>query len=98
MELHELRLLRSVVRSIYMDSADVEDDSEVEDATEDQVPAGGGLRPFIPPLINSDPLETVQEDDESSSREHSVSSAHRIPPITGQYQSKRARYYQSQLA
>ena len=95
-ELHELRLLRSVVRSIYY-SADDEEDSEVEDATEDQVSAGGGLRPFIPPLINPDPLETVQEDDENSSSEHSVSTVHRIPPTSGQYQSERARHYQYQF-
>ena len=95
-ELHELRLLRSVVRSIYY-SADDEDDSEPEDAVEDQVPAGGGLYPFIPSLVTSDPLEAVQEVDESSSSEHSGSTP-RIPPISGQYQSERARYHQSQLA
>ena len=71
-ELHELRLLRSVVRSIYMDSADDEDDSEPEDSSEAPVPAEGGLRPFIPPLLNTNQLNTVEEDEEtSSSRESS---------------------------
>ena len=70
-ELHELRLLRSVVRSIYMDSADDEDDSEPEDADDAEVPVEGGLRPFIPPL-NVSQLDTVPEDEEdSSSRESS---------------------------
>ena len=70
-ELHELRLLRSVVRSIYMDSADDEDESEPDDSSEAPVPAEGGLRPFIPPL-NARQLDTVQEDEEdSSSRETS---------------------------
>ena len=57
-ELHELRLLRSVVRSIYY-SADDEEDSEVEDAVEDPIPTEDGLRLFVPPLVASDPLEAV---------------------------------------
>ena len=57
---------------IYMDSADDEDKSEVEDSVNDPIPAGGGLRPFIPPLLNASQLDTVQEDEENaSSRESS---------------------------
>ena len=55
-----------------MDSADDEDDSEPEDSSEAPVPAEGGLRPFIPPLLNTNQLNTVEEDEEtSSSRESS---------------------------
>ena len=94
-ELHELRLLRSVVRSIYY-SADDEEDSEVEDAVEDPIPAEDGLRLFVPPLVASDPLEAVQEVDESSSSEHSGSTPC-IPPMAGQYQSELAREFHSRL-
>ena len=70
-ELHELRLLRSVVRSIYY-SADDEDDSDPEESSEAPVPEEGGLRPFIPPLLDSHQLDTVEEDEETeSSRETS---------------------------
>ena len=94
-ELHELRLLRSVVRSIYMDSTDDEDDSEPEDSFEALVPAEGGLHPFIPPLLNTNQLDTVEEDEEtSSSRE---SSPVRVSLVAEQYQSELARSYQAQL-
>ena len=93
-ELHELRLLRSVVRSIYMDSADDEDDSEPEDADDAEVPVEGGLRPFIPPL-NVSQLDTVPEDEEdSSSRE---SSPIWVSLVADQYRSNLARSYQAQL-
>ena len=65
-ELHELRLLRSVVRSIYY-SADDEDDSEPEESSEAPIPEEGGLRPFIPPLLDSNQLDTVEEDEETES-------------------------------
>ena len=70
-ELHELRLLRSVVRSIYY-SADDEDDSDPEESSEAPVPEEGGLRPFIPHLLDSNQLHTVEEDEETdTSRETS---------------------------
>ena len=70
-ELHELRLLRSVVRSIYY-SADDEDDSGPEESSEAPVPEEGGLRPFIPSLLDSNQLDTVEEDEETeTSRETS---------------------------
>ena len=70
-ELHELRLLRSVVRSIYY-SADDEDDSDPEESSEASVPEEGGLRPFIPSLLDSNQLDTVEEDEETeTSRETS---------------------------
>ena len=70
-ELHELRLLRSVVRSIYY-SADDEDDSDPEESSEASVPEEGGLRPFILPLLDSHQLDTVEEDEETeTSRETS---------------------------
>ena len=70
-ERHELRLLRSVVRSIYY-SADDEDDSEPEESSEASVPEEGGLRPFLPSLLGSHQLDTVEEDEETeTSRETS---------------------------
>ena len=70
-ELHELRLLRSVVRSIYY-SADDEDDSDPEESSEASVQEEGGLRPFIPSLLDSNQLDTVEEDEETeTSRETS---------------------------
>ena len=70
-ERHELRLLRSVVRSIYY-SADDEDDSEPEESSEVSVPEEGGLRPFLPSLLGSHQLDTVEEDEETeTSRETS---------------------------
>ena len=94
-ELHELRLLRSVVRSIYMDSADDEDESEPEDSADADVPAEGGLCPFIPPLVNTSQLDTVEEDEEnSSSRE---SSPIRVSLVAEQYRSELACSYQAQL-
>ena len=70
-ERHELRLLRSVVRSIYY-SADDEVDSEPEESSEAPVPEEGGLRPFIPHLLDSNQLHTVEEDEETdTSRETS---------------------------
>ena len=70
-ERHELRLLRSVVRSIYY-SADDEDDSDPEESSEASVPEEGGLRPFIPSLLDSNQLDTVEEDEETeTSRETS---------------------------
>ena len=78
-----------------MDSADDEDDSEPEDSSEAPVPAEGGLRPFIPPLLNTNQLNTVEEDEEtSSSRE---SSPVRVSLVAEQYQSELARSYQAQL-
>ena len=68
---HELRLLRSVVRSIYY-SADDEDDSDPEESSEASVPEEGNLRPFIPSLLDSNQLDTVEEDEETeTSRETS---------------------------
>ena len=70
-ERHELRLLRSVVRSIYY-SADDEDDSGPEESSEGSVPEEGGLRPFLPSLLGSHQLDTVEEDEETeTSRETS---------------------------
>ena len=70
-ERHELRLLRSVVRSIYY-SADDEDDSGPEESSEASVPEEGGLRPFLPSLLGSHQLDTVEEDEETeTSRETS---------------------------
>ena len=79
-----------------MDSADDEDESEPDDSSEAPVPAEGGLRPFIPPLLNNNSqLDTVQEDEEdSSSRE---SSPIRVSLVADQYRSELAREYQSQL-
>ena len=85
MELHELRLLRSFVRSIYY-SADDEDDSEPEESSEAPAPAEGGLRPFIPPLLDTNQLDTVEEDEETeSSRE---SSPIRVSLVAEQYHSR----------
>lgn len=99
-ELHELSLLRSVVRSIYMDSADDKDESDVEGADEAQVPTEGGLRPFIPPLVSSPiQLETVPEGDESSSsNEHFYTLQNRVSLVADRYRSELARSFQSQLA
>ena len=70
-ERHELRLLQSVVRSIYY-SADDEDDSGPEESLEGSVPEEGGLRPFLPSLLGAHRLDTVEEDEETdSSRETS---------------------------
>ena len=70
-ERHELRLLRSVVRSIYY-SADDEDDSGPEESSEGSVPEEGGLRPFLPSLLGAHRLDTVEEDEETdTSRETS---------------------------
>ena len=70
-ERHELRLLQSVVRSIYY-SADDEDDSGPEESSEGSVPEEGGLRPFLPSLLGSHQLDTVEEDEETeTSRETS---------------------------
>ena len=78
-----------------MDSADDPDESEPRDSAEANVPAEGGLPPFIPPLINNSQLDTVQEDEEdSSSRE---SSPIRVSLVADQYRSELAREYQSQL-
>ena len=83
--MHELRLLRSVVRSIYY-SADDEDDSEPEESSEAPIPEEGGLRPFIPPLLDSNQLDTVEEDEETeSSRE---SSPIRVSPMAKQCPSR----------
>ena len=69
--MHELRLLRSVVRSIYY-SADDEDDSDPEESSEAPIPEEGGLRPFIPSLLDSNQLDTMEEDEETkTSRETS---------------------------
>ena len=69
-ELHELRLLRSVVRSIYH-SADDGNNSDPEESSEAPVPEEGSLRPFIPSLLDSQ-LHTVEEDEETeTSRETS---------------------------
>lgn len=70
-ERHELRLLQSVVRSIYY-SADDEDDSGPEESSEGSVPEEGGLRPFLPSLLGAHRLDTVEEDEETdTSRETS---------------------------
>ena len=70
-ERHELRLLQSVVRSIYY-SADDEEDSGPEESSEGSVPEEGGLRPFLPSLLGVHRLDTVEEDEETdSSRETS---------------------------
>ena len=70
-ERHELRLLQSVVRSIYY-SADDEEDSGPEESSEGSVPEEGGLRPFLPSLLGAHRLDTVEEDEETdSSRETS---------------------------
>ena len=102
-ELHELRLLRSVVRSIYMDSADDENESNTEDVEEAQVPAEGaegGLRPFLPPLVSTPaPLNPVPEDDESSSSDDDFSTPqNRVSLISNSYRSGLAQSFQAQLA
>ena len=79
-ELHELRLLRSIVREIYMDSGDADngdsgdaDNGDSGDADNESTPeepsevpdtAEGGLRPFIPPL-RSTPLPSNSAPDYS---------------------------------
>ena len=79
-ELHELRLLRSIVREIYMDSGDADngdsgdaDNGDSGDADNEYTPeepsevpdtAEGGLRPFIPPL-RSTPLPSNSAPDYS---------------------------------
>ena len=79
-ELHELRLLRSIVREIYMDSGDADngdsgdaDNGDSGDADNESTPeepsevpdtAEGGLRPFIPPL-RSTPLPSNSATDYS---------------------------------
>ena len=98
-ELHELRLLRSVVRSIYMDSADDEGEPDMEGTAEDQVPAEGGLRPFIPLVSSPIQLETVPEGEESSSSsEHFFTPQNRVSLVADRYQSELARSFQSHLA
>ena len=85
-----------------MDSADDEDEPDMEGTADDQVPAEGGLRPFIPPLVSSPiQLETVPEGEESSSSSSSelfVTPQNRVSLVADQYRSELARSFQSQLA
>ena len=83
-----------------MDSADDEDEPDMEGTADDQVPAEGGLRPFIPPLVSSPiQLETVPEGEESSSSsEHFFTPQNRVSLVADRYRSELARSFQSHLA
>ena len=102
-ELHELRLLQSIVREIYMDSGETEEsdnDSDLEGPDDPADTVEVGLRPFIPPLNSSSPvpLDPVAELSEDDSAEDLPIPGPRAMTIPHSFRSAAAQAVQASLA